>query len=295
MMEENKKSNTKLIIIALAVLLLGALAYTFYTNTEHKKLTDQIEVEKLEIEQNLDSMIVRYEDAIAQKTSMSAELTIERDRIIALRDSIKDMKVINYSMLRRYKGEISKLEESNKKLFLLNESLTSSNQLLTTNLDSAKVVITRQIAKNDTLLVQNLTLAKKVAIGSELKISTAKVLAMKERNNGKLVETTRANNTDALRINLTIVKNEIAEPGDRQVYIQIADAQGKTLSPKGEFMLYDNTQISYSDLSIVNYMNEAIDLISLVEVNRDLMKAGVYTVNIYIENKFVGAIKFVLK
>jgi len=294
-MEENKKSNTNLIIIALAVLLLGALAYTFYTNTEHKKLTDQIEVEKLEIEQNLDSMIVRYEDAIAQKTSMSAELTVERDRIIALRDSIKDMKVINYSMLRRYKGEISKLEESNKKLFMLNESLTSSNQLLTTNLDSAKVVITKQIAKNDTLTVQNLSLAQKVAIGSELKISSAKVLAMKERSSGKLVETTRANNTDALRINLTIVKNEIAEKGDRQVYIQIVDAQGKTMSPKGEFMLYDNTQVSYSDLSIVNYLNEAIDLISLVEVNRDQMKAGVYTVNIYIENKFVGATKFVLK
>jgi hypothetical protein len=294
-MEENKKSNTKLIIIVLAVLLLGALAYTFYTGSEHKKLTDAIEVEKLEIEQNLDSMIVRYEDAIAQKTSMSGELTIERDRIIALRDSIKDLKVINYSMLRRYKGEISKLEESNKKLFLLNESLTSSNQLLTSNLDSANVVITKQIAKNDTLTVQNLTLAQKVAIGSELKISTAKVLAMKERSSGKLVETTRANNTDALRVNLTIVKNEIAEPGDRQVYTQIVDAQGKTMSPKGEFMLYDNTQVSYSDLSMVNYMNEAIDLISLVEVNRDLMKGGVYTVNIYIENKFVGATKFVLK
>ncbi|MDO9274207.1 MAG: hypothetical protein Q7T92_01495, partial [Lutibacter sp.] len=125
-MEENKKSNTKLIIIALAVLLLGALAYTFYTNTEHKKLTDAIEVEKLEIEQNLDSMIVRYEDAIAEKTSMSGELILERDRIIALRDSIKDLKVVNYSMLRRYKGEISKLEISNKKLFLLNESLASS-------------------------------------------------------------------------------------------------------------------------------------------------------------------------
>ena len=294
-MEENKKSNTNLIIIALAVLLLVALAYTFYTSSEHKKLTDAIEVEKLEIEQNLDSMIVRYEDAIAEKTSMSGELIIERDRIIALRDSIKDLKVVNYSMLRRYKGEISKLEESNKKLFLLNESLTSSNQLLTSNLDSAKVVITRQIAKNDTLTTQNLTLAQKVAIGSELKISSAKVIAMKERNNGKLVETSRANNTDALRINMTIVKNEIAEQGDRQVYIQVVDAQGKTMSPKGEFMLNDNTQASYSDLSMVNYLNEAIDLISLVEVNRDLMKTGVYTVNIYIENKFVGATKISLK
>ena len=294
-MEDNKKSNNKLIIIALAVLLVGALAYTFYTGKEHKKLTDAIEVEKLEIEQNLDSMIVRYEDAIAQKTSMSAELTVERDRIIALRDSIKDMKVINYNLLRRFKGEIFKLEESNKKLFLMNESLTSSNQLLTSNLDSAKVAITKQIAKNDTLTVQNLTLAQKVALGSELKISSAKVLAMKERNSGKLVETTRANNTDALRINLTIVKNEIAEKGDRQVYIQIVDAQGKTMSQKGEFMLYDNSKVSYSDLSMVNYMNEAVDLISLVEVNRDLMKAGVYAVNIYIENKFVGATKFVLK
>lgn len=294
-MEENKKSNAKLIIIALAVLLLAVLAYTFYVGSEHKKLTDQIEVEKLEIGKNLDSMIVRYEDAIAQNTSMSGELTIERDRIIALRDSIKDMKVINYSMLRRYKGEISKLEESNKKLFLLNESLVSSNQVLTSNLDSAKVVITRQIAKNDTLTTQNLTLAQKVAIGSELKISTAKVLAMKERNNGKLVETPRASNTDALRINLTIVKNEIAEKGDHQVYIQIVDAQGKTLSPKGEFMLSNNTQVSYSDLSMVNYLNEAIDLISLVEVNRDVMKTGVYTINIYIDNKFVGATKIALK
>lgn len=294
-MEENKKSNTNLIIIALAILLVGVLVYTFYAGSEHKKLTDQIEVEKLEIGKNLDSMIVRYEDAIAQNTSMSGELTIERDRIIALRDSIKDMKVINYSMLRRYKGEISKLEESNKKLFMQNESLASSNQLLTTNLDSAKVVITRQIAKNDTLTTQNQNLAQKVAIGSELKIGTAKVLAMKERSSGKLVETPRASNTDALRINMTIVKNEIAEKGDHQVYIQIMDAQGKTIAPKGEFTLSNNTQVSYSDLSMVNYMNEAIDLISLVEVNRDAMKKGVYTINIYIDNKFVGATKIALK
>ncbi|MFA5299329.1 MAG: hypothetical protein WC389_14155 [Lutibacter sp.] len=294
-MEENKKSNNKLIVIILAVLLVAVLGYTFYSGSEHKKLTDAIEVEKLEIEQNLDSMIVKYEDAIAQKTSMSGELTAERDRIIALRDSIKDLKVVNYSLLRRYKGEISKLEESNKKLFLLNESLTSSNQLLTTNLDSANVKISVQLAKNDTLKTQNLSLAQKVALGSELKVSAAKVIAMKVRNNGKLIETSRANNTDALRINLTIVKNEIAEKGDHQVYIQIVDAKGTTLSPKGEFMLPDNTMVSYSDLSMVNYLNEAIDVISLVEVKRDLMKTGTYTVNIYIDNKFVGATKIALK
>jgi hypothetical protein len=46
---------------------------------------------------------------------------------------------------------------------------------------------------------------------------------------------------------------------------------------------------------MVNYLNEAIDLISLVEVNKNSVKSGVYTVNIYIENKFVGATKIALK
>ena len=49
-MEENKKSNNKLIMIVLAVLLIVALGYTFYNNGEHKKLTDAIEEEKSEIQ-----------------------------------------------------------------------------------------------------------------------------------------------------------------------------------------------------------------------------------------------------
>ena len=91
-MEEKTRSNSKVIVVVLAILLIGALAYTFYNKNEHKKLTDAILEEKGEIEQNLDSLIVKYEDEIAQNTSMSTELTFERDKIITLRDSVKDIK-----------------------------------------------------------------------------------------------------------------------------------------------------------------------------------------------------------
>lgn len=293
-MEEKKKSNSKLIVIVLAVLLLGALAYTFYNNSEHKKVTDAIEEEKLEIEGNLDNMIIRYEEAIGQNTSMSNELIIERDRIIALRDSVKDLKATNYSLIRRYRGQISKLEETNRRLFLMTDSLTGANKMLTINLDSANVKISSQLAQNDTLSIKNVQLSEKVAIGSVLKVSSAKVLAMRERSNGKLVETSRARNTDAFRINFTIAKNEISEQGERQVYIQIVDLKGNTIVSKGELM-YNETQINYSDQTIVNYLNEAVDIISLVEVNRDNIESGLYTVNIYIEDKFVGATQITLK
>lgn len=293
-MEENKKSNTKIVIIILAVLLLAVVAYTFYNNTEHKKLTDAIEEEKLEIEGNLDSMIVKYEEAIGQNTSMTNELSLERDRIVALRDSIKGLKATNYSLIRRYRKQIAKLEETNRRLFFMTDSLTGVNQLLTSNLDSANVQISNQLAKNDTLTLQNLNLSEKVAIGSVLKVNKAKILAMRERNNGKLVETSRARNTDAFRINFTIAKNEISEQGERQVYIQILNSKGNTVASKGE-ITFNEVQVNYSDQTIVNYLNKAVDVISLVEVNRDSIQKGLYTVNIYIDNKLAGATKITLK
>lgn len=294
-MVENKKSNSKIIVIVLAVLLIAALAYTFYNKNEHKKLTDAIEEEKAEIGQNLDSMIVKYEEAIGQNTSMSNELAFERDRIIAMRDSIKDLKATNYSLIRRYRKQVANLEESNRRLFFITDSLTNINDLLTIDLDSAHVKISTQLAINDTLSMENIDLSEKVAIGSILKVNTAHILAMRERSNGKLVETSRARNTDAFRINFTVEKNEISEQGERQLYIQIADSKGNTVAIKGEFMLFDETQISYSDASSVDYLNEPIDVISLVEVDRDSMERGVYNVNIYIEDKIAGVTNITLK
>ncbi|PHS54285.1 MAG: hypothetical protein COB01_01405 [Lutibacter sp.] len=294
-MEESKKSNSKVIVIVLAILLLGAIAYTFYNNSEHKKLTDAIEEEKIEIEGNLDSMIVKYEEAIGQNTAMSNELSLERDRIIALRDSVKGLKATNYSLIRRYRKQISKLEETNRRLFFMTDSLTSVNKLLAIDLDSATIKISKQLAQNDTLTLQNLQLSEKVAIGSVLKVNSAKIIAMRERSNGKLVETSRSRNTDAFRFNFTIAQNEIAEQGERALYIQLLDMNGNTLVSKGELMLFDGTSVNYSDATTVNYLNETVDVISLIEVDRDTIVKGLYTVNIYIENKLIGATQITLK
>lgn len=283
-MEQTKKSNNKIIIIALGVLLLAALAYTFYTAGEHKKLTNAIEEEKIEIASNLDNMIVKYEDAIGENTSMSNELALERDKIILLRDSLKGLKATNYSLIRRYRKQIEKLEADNLELFQMNDELTKKNELLTQNLDSVNTKFTNQIAKNDTLSVQNMKLGEKVAIGSILKVNAVKVLAMREKSSGKLVETKRSKNTDAFRINFAISKNEIAEQGERSVYIQVLDTQGNTIANKGELVLFDDTTISYSDRTLVEYLNEEVSIISLVEVNSDTIKKGIYTVNVYIDN-----------
>jgi len=294
-MEENKKSNSKIIIILLAVLLLTTLGYTFYKNGEHKEVTDAIAEEKAEIELNLDSMIVKYEDAIADNTAMSDDLSFERDKIIALRDSIKGLENTNYSLIRRYRKQVENLEAANLELFQMNEELTLKNQVLAKDLDSVSGRVLNQIAVNDTLALQNIDLSEKVAIGSILKVNSAKVLAMREKNNGKLVETTRAKHTNAFRINFNIANNDIAERGERSVYIQVLDIKGRVLGNEGELVLLDGTTIVYSDRTLVDYLNDDISIISLVEVNKEVMVTGIYTVNLYIDNMLSGVSTITLK
>lgn len=294
-MEENKKSNNKLIIIALAIVLAGVLGYTFYNNGEHKKLTDAIEAEKSEVELNLDSMIVKYEEAIGENTAMAGELAIERDKIIALRDSIKDLKAINYSLISRYRKQVAKLEAANKELFEMNEELSEKNNLLTQGLDNANETISSQRAMNDTLASQNINLKEKVAIGSILKVNSAVVLSLREKNSGKLVETKRSRYTDAFRINFTVANNAIAEKGEREVYLQIKDPKGVTVGNAGELTLADGNSITYSDRTIVDYLNQDVSVISLIEVNRDALDKGIYTVNIYIDDMNSGTSTVTLK
>ena len=142
--------------------------------------------------------------------------------------------------------------------------------------------------------MENLDLSEKVAIGSILKVSTGKIIAMRERSNGKLIETSRARNTDAFRINFVIANNEISQEGERQVFIQLTDSKGKVIAQKGKVEMMDST-IAYSDKTTVNYLKEELEVISLIEVDRKSIEKGTYLANIHIGNSFVKGIRIVLK
>ena len=291
---EAAKNNSKNIVIALAVLVVALVVYLVYSNQQHKQLTNEIEQEKVEVGVQLDSMIVKYEDAISENTSMRQELEFERDRIMVLRDSLRETKATDYATISRLRRRIAQLEETNRKLFRLNDSLTGKNRELTRDLDLATIKIEEETARADTLTMENLDLSAKVEIGQMLKIKDAQVLAMRQKNNGKYVETKRSKYTDAFRVNFIIDANAIAEKGEKSVYVQLVDAAGNVVVSQGEVQM-PASLVAYSDKTTVDYANQEVDIISLVEVNRDNISKGVYTANVYIEDYFVAGTKITLK
>ncbi len=295
-MEDQKSSSNKKIITGILIALLVALSvYTYRQNTKFKASEEFLKQEKEQILGNLTSMEEKYDVAIAKNSSISDELTVERDKIIAFKDSVKNLKSANWSLVRRYRKKIKTLEASNERLFFMNDSLTIANNLLEVEKDSITGKLVEQTSFNDTLIAQNIDLSKKVEIGGALRVSTVKAMSMRLKSNGKYTETNKAQKTQAIRVNFRIVKNEIATPGDKQAYIVIQNPKGTVISEKGTFTLTNGEEVAYTDQTVVDYKNADQDVVMFVDKVTQKFVKGIYTVKVYVEGNLVGASKLELK
>ncbi|CAM1349431.1 hypothetical protein [Tenacibaculum insulae] len=295
------KKKSALIVILL-ILTLFLTLHSFQKSSQYNDLQEMFQEEKADLEKELDEMIKDYTNVVVRKKRLSKRLEVELVKMKNLRDSIKDLRTNNYSLIRRYRRKITSLERENRNLFIRVDSLNTANQVLTqenviTNeiLQQKETINTSLSEKNKELEEKQKTLETKIAIGGVIKTSPVKVVAMKERSSGKLTTTTRSSRTDAFRINFDLLKNVITDAGEKSVYIQIIDENKKVVAPKGVTNLRDGGKVQYTDSIEVNYNNKQLSLISLVLVNRDDINKGKYTVSAFVDGVYSGATTLNLK
>lgn len=289
MEDNNKSSNSKILIIALTVLLFALIGYTFYNNNDHKEAIKFLQDEKEQIIGNLTAMEEKYDVAIAENTSLSDSLTMEKEKIALLKDSVQNLKKINSDVLRRYRNQLAGLEKTNERLLDQVDSLMFANNILTEEKDSINSQLEIQTSFNDTLVAQNMELARKVEIGGAINVENVDVTAMKMRSNGKYTETNKAQKTDAIKVEFRLIENEIAEPGDKEAFIVLKNPAGQVINAKGTFTAAEGNEKKYTDQTIVNYSNADLDVVMLVERKGEKYEKGTYPIEVYVEGKLVGS------
>ena len=294
---ENDNKKTKVIVGVILLVLLAILGgYTVYQNNQLNDSNAFLEEEKENIENDLDEMVAKYDAAISENSSLSDELKLEREDIVLLRDSVKNLKSTNYSLIRRYRSKIESLETSNQELFKQNDSLRIANNILAVDLGEAQDSIMVQSTQIDTLNIQNAALNDKIGIGAQLKVNTIKAVTMKKRMlSDKLVETTRANRTDALRISFVIAENDLAEKSERNAKIQVVNPKGGVINTIGTATTDEEVEFDYSDETSIDYENNDLGVVTMLDVDRKTMLQGNYRINVYIDNKLVAISGFTLK
>lgn len=283
------------------LLLISLIVYSFKTHESQNKLDDEFRKEQKILQQELDQIVADYKKMTVKKKGLSRRIITSINKIIALKDSIKEIKKGNYDKLVKYGMKVTKLQRENRKLLLQADQLTKQNDSLQDQNNEVKKILRAHKKTQDDLSKENVELANKekelrdkISPATKVKIGNVSINAFKERNNGKYTSTSRSSKTDAFKVKFELLENELADAGMKDVVIQILDKNNEViLSDKnaggsGEGM-------AYNDYIKVNYENQKLGVVSLISVERYSLAKGDYKVAVYIDNEIAGNGKISLR
>jgi len=291
------KSNNGLKVLAglLGVVLLGVIIYTYSLYQEKQKNEVVLTQEKELVMEDLNSLKSEYDKAILESNATNEELVTARDNIARYLDSVKTMKA-DISSLSRYRRQVGVLKAEREQLLKQVDSLKTSNTLIAMQRDSTYTELEKQTVFNDSLVVQNTQLADVVEKGSALGITVFSVDAVKERNTGKLVSTSRARSTDKFKICFTVANNVIAQAGDREFFLEVLDPQGNVLGESYSKTNDSGASVTYSKGTNFYYENKNLDVCDYINKPAGDFLKGNYMVNVYDDGlRLLGTSKFTLK
>lgn len=293
---ENQKSNSSLkaIVAILALLLVGSLVYIFKMTSEAEVVQTELKTtttEKESVMKDLEELKATYDAAIAENTSMSDELIVERDKVVNLMASLSKSKG-DVASLAKYKAQYNTLQGNMKVLMEENEALKKANTTLTAQRDSTATVLGESKKYNETLVGQNEELSKVVEKAAKLTVLNTRGSAFKLRSSGKEISTEKASRADVLKISYTIAENQVAQSGAKTYFVQVIDSKNNVLGDKKTENFGDNS-LTYSFVSNINYENKTVDVTENLK-GKDFPK-GVYYVNIFDKDQLVSKTSFTLK
>lgn len=293
-MSDQKNNNALKIltgILAVALVALGIYTVRFYN--EEKENQEILEQEKAVIEGELNDLIVRYDEAIAENQGLDQELAAARERIVVLRDSVQDMEA-NLSVLARYRREVANLRKEKDQLFMVVDSLSNQNRQLITAIDSTNNVLLERTRISDSLRERNQNLAYQVDKASQLSLSGLRGEGVIERNSGRLVVNDRTRRVDKIRTCFTVTANELAEPGEKELYVQVYNPNNNLVGDQIAVQ-HEGGVMVYSAATKVFYENDELDVCILANANEDNLIEGNYKVLVYNGSELIGATNFSLR
>jgi len=292
---ENQKNNSSLkaIIVVLAILLAGSLAYMYKISSDAKTTETALVKDKETAMEELSLLKTKLDAAIAEKTSVSDELIAEREKVVKL---IADLKKSNgdVASLKKFQAQYNTLNAKFNALVKENGLLKDQNLTLVSKVDSLNMALGESMRFNDTLVIQNENLAKTVEKASKLTVMNLRTQAIKEKSSGREVVTERARRADKLKVCFAIAQNEVAKSGEKLYYVQIIDSKNNVLGEK-RTENFGSKSLTYSFTTTVAYENKSVDVCENLEGNGVDFEKGIYYVNIFDKGELVSKTSFTLK
>ena len=295
---ENKSISTKTlttILVIVSILLLIILFLYFSQRRESKEIIAQLEqysgiitVKKDSLENELKSIIIKYDSLKIDNDSIDEQLTNQQDKI----KQLLGLRVSDTEKIRKYEKELGTIREVLRSYIVQIDSLNTRNQLLTAENKQLKTKTDEVSTKNVKLEQEKEELTSIKDVAKSLVAANIETVPMNKRNK----EQEKVSKVEKIRIDFIVRRNTLSDPGQKMIYLRLIRPDRVVLgSPEaGTFSVLDDGELPYSARREIIYENKDLPVSIYWDDNGDLL-AGTYKVELYSEEKQIGESEFTLK
>lgn len=285
---EKKLKRTMWILVVVAVALVAVLGYVW---RQKSSLISELEDEKRDLTEQMESLQNDYATLSSDYDSINSQLDTSRAEVADLLERIKKTNATNRAKMRQYEKELGTLRSIMRNYIVQIDSLNTLNHKLTAEAAAARREAAASKAESAQLSQQVENLTGQVAAGSVIK---ARGLHIAAYNSSDKV-TDRSSRTVRLLTSLSLVENDLAPKGPVRVFIRVKDPDGIILtnSNRSSFTFNGETMVASASRR-VDYEGSEVDL-SIYLNDIPEYRKGVYTVEAYTEQAFLGKSELMLR
>lgn len=280
----------RMLLILLVVLLIPAAFFSVRWGVKVKAIEEDYAIvqsaRKLFEEQNTmlqrdaESLVAELEGLKDQNDTM----LVKYEEAVVMLEQLQREKTYNYEQLAKYKREVETLRGVMKGYLRQIDSLNTINS----NLQAENVAYKKEIStanlRADVAEEMADELNTKVRIGAVIRASGVRMVAL----NDKSKEVRRIKMATRLRVDFELTANELAEPGEKSIYICITGPDGYVMSPADMILFsFEGEDMMASAVRKVDYENQSVPV--SIFYDGAAFEKGTYKVDIYIDGRLSGS------
>lgn len=280
----------RLLLGVLVVLLVPAAFFSIRWGLKVKTIEEDYAIvqsaRKLFEEQNsmlqrdAENLVAELEDLKDQNDTM----LVKYQEAVVMLEQLQREKTYNYEQLAKYKREVETLRGVMKGYLRQIDSLNTINSSLQAQNVAYKKEITTAQLRADVAEEKADELNTKVRIGAVIRSSGIRMVAL----NNKSKEVRRIKMATRLRVDFELTANELAEPGEKSIYICITCPDGYVLSPADMILFsFEGEDMMASAVRKVDYENQSVPV--SIFYDGAAFEKGTYKVDIYIDGRHSGS------
>ena len=289
--DQNSIRGYRIVIIILSVILVALSALYYGIHRQQMRDNELLQADRDSIQSDLGRLMTDYDNLQISNDSISANLTIERERADSLMTRLKKERSWNLTKIKQYEKEVGTLRSIMKSYVRQIDSLNTLNKKLIKENVSYRKEISSANLRAEMAEEKAAELDNKVRIGAVLRARDISLTALNVNSR----EVTRVKNASRLRVDFVLSANELAEPGNKAIYVRITSPDGYVLTteemPTFEF---EGERLSYSAMREVEYDNTK-DLDVGIFYTSKGFTAGTYRIQLYCEGRLIGQAEIAMR